>query len=304
MKQHNAGALLVAVSAAGFATLGILIKFAFAAGASITTIMAVRFLLAALFLVLVLRWRGIPLRIGRRGMVELTLMGAVGYGGMSTLFANGIHYLPASLAGLLLYTYPALVSLLSFLLGDERFTWRKGLALALCLVGMVLVLNASFSGAHLAGVLSILGAAGIYSCYIVIGNRLLKRFDPLVTSVYVCGTAGLAAFLFGLATGSLTPAVPPAGWLAMFGIALFPTMVGVIGFFAGMKLVGGTNAAIISTLEPLITILLSALLLGETITPLQGVGGAILLTGVVVLQLWGKGGRPAGPLAAAGEAGR
>lgn len=304
MKQHNAGALLIVASAAGFATLGILIKFAFAAGASITTIMAVRFLLAALCLVIVLRWRGVPLRLGRRGVVELTLMGAVGYGGMSMLFANGIHYLPASLAGLLLYTYPALVSLLSFLLGDERFTGRKGLALVLCLVGMVLVLNASFSGARLAGVLSILGAAGIYSCYIVIGNRLLKRLDPLVTSVYVCGTAGLAALLFGLATGSLTLLVPPAGWLAMLGIAIFPTMVGVIGFFAGLRLVGGTNAAIISTLEPLITIILSALLLGETITPLQGLGGAILLTGVIVLQLWGKDGTAAAMPAAGSEAGR
>jgi len=289
MHNKNRGAWFIVASAAGFATLGILIKWAFAFGANISTILAGRFLIAALFLLIYLRARRTPVAVSRKTLVQLILMGAVGYGGMSMLYANAIHYLPASLTGMLLYSYPALVTLLAVLAGDERFTVQKGAALLVCSVGMVLVLGASFEGARVEGVLSVLGAAVIYSCYIVIGNRILKNIDPLVTSLYVCASAGLTFLLYGLATGQLLIVLPPAAWLSILGIAVFPTLFGVIGFFAGLRLIGASNASIISTLEPLITVLLSALLLGERITARQGVGGAVLLIGAVILQLWGNG---------------
>ena len=291
MHEKNLGAWFIIASAAGFATLGVLIKYAFAGGANIVTILAGRFLIAAVFLLLYLRLRRIPLTVSRKAFWQLTLMGAVGYGGMSMLYANSIRYLPASLTGLLLYTYPALVSLLSVLVGDEHCTMPKGVALVICSAGLVLVLGASFAGARLEGVLSVLGAAVIYSCYILIGNRILKNLDPLVTSLYVCSSAGLAFLLYGLASGDLLLKMAPAGWLSILGIAVFPTLFGVIGFFAGLRLLGATNASIISMLEPLITVLLSALLLGERIGWLQGLGGAMLLLGAVILQLWGNGAR-------------
>jgi drug/metabolite transporter (DMT)-like permease len=291
MRENNRGVWFIVASAAGFATLGILIKYAFAGGANISTILAGRFLIAALFLFLYLRGRRAPIAIGRKTLCQLALMGAVGYGGMSGLYANSIHYLPASLTGLLLYTYPALVTVLAVVVGEERFTLQKGGALVICSGGLVLLLGASFEGAHLEGVLSVLGAAVIYSCYIIIGNRILKNLDPLVTSFYVCSSAGLAFLCYGMVAGELVLDMAPLGWLSILGIAVFPTLFGVIGFFAGLRLIGATNASIISMLEPLITVLLCALLLGERITPLQGVGGAVLLAGAVILQLWGKGAR-------------
>ena len=291
MHQKNRGAWFIVASAAGFASLGILIKCAFAGGANISTILAGRFLIAACFLLLYLKLRRVSLVISPKTTLQLTLMGAVGYGGMSMLYANAIHFLPASLTGMLLYTYPALVTVLAVLAGDERFTLQKGAALLLCSAGLVLLLGASFDGARLEGVLSVLGAAVIYSGYIVIGNRILKDLDPLVTSLYVCGSAGLAFLCYGLASGELLLTMSPAGWLSILGIAVFPTLFGVIGFFAGLRLIGATNASLISTLEPLFTVILSALLLAERITPRQGAGGAVLLCGAVVLQLWGNGAR-------------
>ena len=291
MHEKNHGVWFIVASAAGFATLGILIKYAFAGGANISTILAGRFLITALFLLFYLRVRRIPICISRKTACQLILMGAVGYGGMSMLYANSIHFLPASLTGLLLYTYPALVTVLAVLVGDERFTFQKGGALIICSAGLVLLLGASFDGARMEGVLSALGAAVIYSCYIIIGNRILKDLDPLVTSLYVCTSAGLVFLIYGLASGELIFIMSAQGWLSILGIAVFPTLFGVIGFFAGLRLIGATNASIISMLEPLITVLLCALLLGERITPLQGVGGAVLLLGALILQLWGRGAR-------------
>ena len=272
MHEKNRGAWFIVASATGFASLGILIKCAFAGGANISTILAGRFLIASLFLLIFLRARRISLVISRKSTIQLILMGGIGYGGMSMLYANAIHFLPASLTSMLLYTYPALVTVLAVLIGDERCTVQKGAALLLCSAGLVLLLGASFEGARLEGVLSVLGAAVIYSGYIVIGNRILRNLDPLVTSLYVCTSAGLVFLGYGVATGELILRMSPAGWLSILGVAVFPTLFGVIGFFAGLRLIGATNASIISTLEPLITVLLSALLLGERITALQGGG--------------------------------
>lgn len=286
MNQQHTGALLVAASAAGFATLAIFIKFAYAAGASTITILAWRFVLAAICLAILLKWRGVSLMIDKSLMKQLSLLGGLGYGSMSMLFAMTIKHVPASLAAMLLYTYPAIVSVLSFFSGDEKYTWQKGLALTICFSGLFLVLGVSFDNVGMLGFVFGLGSALVYSLYIVIGNRLLKDTNPLVTTTYVCASAAIVFLVTGMATDSLNWSLPLAGWLSIIGIALLPTIVGIVGFFAGMSRVGATNASIISTLEPVITVLLSVALLNEKITPLQVGGGILILGGIVFLQLW------------------
>ncbi|WP_371362838.1 hypothetical protein SRRS_38900 [Sporomusa rhizae] len=286
MSPQHIGALLVAASAAGFATLGIFLKFAYAAGANTITILTGRFLLAAICLVLILKYRGISLKIDNKLKTKLFLLGAMGYGSMSMLYALSVMHLPASLAVMLLYTYPAIVSVLSFLMGDEKYSWQKGLSLAICFAGLSLVLGISFDNADIAGITFGLAAALVYSIYIVIGNRLLKNTDSLITTVYVCSSAAIVFVVFGLSTNTLIFNLPVQGWLSIIAIALFATIVGIMSFFAGMSKVGATNASIISTLEPVITALLSVALLDETITPLQIGGGALILGGIIILQLW------------------
>ena len=286
MNQQYTGALQVAASAAGFATLAIFIKFAYAAGASTTTILAWRFTLATVCLALLLKCRGVSLALDKRMITRLALLGGLGYGTMSTFFALSIKYVPASLAAMLLYTYPAIVSVLSFFLGDERYTWQKGLALSVCFSGLFLVLGVSFDNANMLGFVFGLGSALVYSVYIVAGNRLLQDTNPLVTTTYICGSAAVVFLVSGLASDSLNWTLPLEGWLSIIGIALLATIVGIVGFFAGMSRIGAINASIISTLEPVITVLLSMALLHEKITPLQVGGGILILGGIIFLQLW------------------
>ncbi|HWR30709.1 MAG TPA: DMT family transporter [Negativicutes bacterium] len=285
MHYQVEGSLFIVASAIGSATLAIFIKVAFAAGANIVTIISVRFLLAALFLLIVLRRRNIALVLPLKRTIQLCLMGLVGYGGMSILFANSLHYLPASLTAMLLYTYPALVALLSFMVGDEPFNGGKLLALVVCLAGLFMVLGISSANAPLIGVFSILGAAAIYSVYIVLGSRLLKSVDPFLATMYICASTGVAALIYGMADNSLLLTLPTKGWLAILGISVFPTIIGISCFFLGLELIGATNAAIICTVEPFVTVLLSTFLLGETITYPQIAGGALIIIGVVILQL-------------------
>lgn len=279
------GALLVIASAAGFGTLAIFIKFAYAAGVNTVTILALRFLIAALLFWGVIKFRGISIDIERSVAVRILALGGIGYGAMSTLFANTVKVLPASLAGMLLYTYPAQVSVLAVLMGDEQFNWKKGAALGVCFAGLVLVLDASFEQVSTAGFVLGIGAAMVYSFYIVLGNRLLKKADALATTTLVCSAAAFVFLVYGSVTGQLVLGFSFSGWAAILGMAVFATVIAILGFFAGMSHVGATNASIISTIEPVITVILSWFLLGETISLIQLAGGGLILAGVLALQM-------------------
>lgn len=284
--KNTAGILMIMASAAGFATLAIFIKVAYAAGINTVTMLTLRFLLAAATLWLILYFRGTLPHISKKLSVQLFLMGTLGYGTMSFFFALALKYLAASLAAMILYTYPALVSLLAFAIGDEQVTLPKCSALAVCFAGLFLVLGVSFNGVNPLGIFLGLGAAVVYSAYIVIGNRVLRQVDPMGAATIVCTAAGMTLLLGGGLTGELQFAISIQGILATLGIAFFGTVIGILCFFAGMSRIGAANAAIISTTEPVITVLLSCMLLSEKITPLQVGGGFLILSGVIILQVW------------------
>jgi len=287
LKQQHLGALLVLLSATGFATLAIFIKIAYSAGANTLTVLTLRFMLASLLLWMVLRPLGISPRISGKAAVQLGLMGTIGYGSMSFFFASSLQYLSASLSEMLLFTYPALVSLLSFALGFEKFSWQKGLALATCLYGLFLILGVSLGNISHIGIALALGSAIIYSCYIMISNHVLKDVHSLVATTYVCSATALAFAIYTWSTGQLILSLPLTGWLSLLGIAFFGTIVGILCFFAGIIRIGAANAAIISTAEPIITVALSALFLGEHLSLFQGVGGLLIIASILILQVYG-----------------
>lgn len=293
MSQTIVGTAMVALSATGFATLPIFMKFAFAAGANTLTILGFRFILASFILWSILTINHRPFRIPARQIIQLCLMGAIGYGTMSFLFALTVETLPASLSTMLLYTYPALVTVISFLVGDERLSWKKIIALLICFSGLALTLGITVPEVKLIGLLTGLGAAFVYSCYIVIGNRVLKQVDSLVATTYVCTSAGISFIVIGIFNSSLIMTLPAFGWMALLGIAIFGTIVGILGFFVGITRIGAANASIISCLEPVITVGLSVFLLGDVLSVLQIIGGALIIAGVVIIQLWGQ---PADPV--------
>lgn len=285
LNQQTKGALFVLLSAAGFSTLAIFIKIAYEAGANTFTILTMRFLIASISLWILLKILAISPRITIKTAVKLSLMGALGYGSMSYFFAASLQYLPASLAEMMLFTYPTLVSILSFLIGDEKFNWQKGVALFICLVGLFFILGVSFNNISHLGIILGLSCAIIYSCYILIGNRVLKNVHSLVATTYVSSAAAFAFAAYSITTDQLILTLPIMGWLALVGTASFGTILGILGFFAGISKIGAANASIISTAEPVLTVLLSVLVLGEELSFLQFLGGLLIIASILLLQL-------------------
>jgi drug/metabolite transporter (DMT)-like permease len=283
------GALLCLVSASAFATLGIFGTLAADAGASVASTLFVRFGLAAVLFAVVLRlgggWARLR-RLPRRVVLTGLGLGAFGYSLQSGLYFAAIGRLDVSMVALLLYTYPVFVTLAAVALGRATASLRTGAALSIASTGLVLVLLAAGTGAFdLVGALLSLGAALTYTTYILVSDRIVGDVDPFALAFLVLTGATASFTVAGLATGSLDLALSGEAWLWLILIALVSTVVAVSAFFAGLRRVGPSEAAILSTFEPPVTVALAFLALGESLTPAQLLGGALVLAAVVLLQL-------------------
>jgi drug/metabolite transporter (DMT)-like permease len=287
--MRSAGSLLCLASAAAFGAMGIFGKLAYEEGVSVGMLLAARFVLAAALLWLVVACTGHVrnLRALPRRDVGIALaLGAVGYSAQAGAYFAALERLDASLLALLVYTFPAIVTVAAIALGRERANRRTVLALALASTGLVLVLAGAAAGA-LDAVGAGLGllAAFVYSAYILTSEGVAARIGALGLSTLVCTGAAATLTLAGLAGGNLGRGGVSAagfGWLACIAVV---STVGAVGlFFAGLRRVGPTAASILSTFEPVTTVALAFLVFGESLGGAQLAGGALVLLAVLAVH--------------------
>ncbi|AZG15046.1 DMT family transporter [Cupriavidus pauculus] len=283
-RDKLAGVLLIALSASAFGAMAIFARFAYAAGADVYGLLAVRFVVAAVAMALVMRARGIRLPPWRR-VLALAAMGGIGYVGQSYCFFTALNHAQASLVALLLYLYPLFVTLLAAVFLKEALTTPAVIALVLCSVGAGLTVGGG-EGEPIGIALGV-AAAVIYSVYIVVGARVTAGVNAIATTTVICTAAALVYVTVGiLRSGAGVPPQFPAtagGWLALVAIALVSTVLAILTFFAGLQKLGAARASMLSTLEPVVTVVLAALLLGEHIGPTQAEGGGLIVLGVLWL---------------------
>jgi drug/metabolite transporter (DMT)-like permease len=287
--RRRAGIALCVVSACGFGLMAIFATGAYDAGLGVTTLLALRFALAAavFWAIVAVRRVAAPARDparAPRGAVVVALGLGVGYSAQAGFFFSALRHIDVGLTSLLLYTFPALVCAGSVALGRERLGAWKASALGLASAGTALVLLGGGSGAlNATGVLLGLGAGITYSIYILVADGVVGRIDAWRFSALVTTGAAIAVTLAGVVTGSL--ALPAASaWLWVGAIALVSTVLPVSTFLLGLERVGAPTASIVSTVEPVLTVSLAVALLGETLGPAQLLGGAFVVAAVVALQ--------------------
>ena len=283
------GSLICLGSAVAFGAMGIFGKLAYEEGATVGTLLAVRFVLAAaLFWALVLatgaarHLRTLP----RRDIGLALALGAVGYSAQAGAYFIALTRLDASLLSLLLYTFPAMVTVAAIALGRERGSRRKTGALVLASGGLVFVLAGAGAGAlDPLGVLLGIAAAVVYTTYILTSSGVAARVGPLLLSALVCTGAATTLTSATAVAGDLHPGNLTAtgfGWVT--AIAVVSTVGAVSLFFAGLNRVGPTTASILSTAEPVTTVVLAFLAFGESLSPVQLAGGALVVGAVFVLS--------------------
>ena len=275
---------LCLASGAAFGTMAIFGKLAYGAGANAGTLLAVRFALAAaLFWAIVAARRA---AIARRDVVTGLALGACGYAIQAGCYFAALERIDASLLSLLLYTFPTLVAAAAVALGRDRMDGRRLIALALASGGLALVVAGAGTGSlDPTGAALGLAAAVVYSAYILISDGIVSRMRPDVLTALVCTGAAIPLTLGSALLGELRPGdLTAAGWGWIACLAVVSTVAAIGLFFAGLRRVGPTSASILATVEPLVTVMLAWLVFGETLGPVQLVGGALVLAAVLAVN--------------------
>ncbi len=279
------GLFYIVLSATGFGAMPIFAKLAYADGVDLPTMLFLRFAVAGVLMAGLMVLRGSRWPQGRN-LWLLMAMGAVGYAGQSFCYFGALQYATAGLTALLLFLYPVIVTLLSALLARRWLSRRRLLAVFAALTGTALAVGGRLDSSALGIVLGI-SAALIYSVYILVGEQVTKAEGSIASATVVMLSS---AVVYGGLVVWRGPAFPSSigSWAAVSGIALFSTILAIVGFFAAMQRLGAADAATFSTLEPIITVVLAAIFLSEGIGGWQAVGGAIILSAVIVLARSGE----------------
>ena len=305
-RRRALGAALIVVSAAGFGSGTILSKPIYATGLDWLQLLAWRFTIGA-----ALAWAWILMspvrraslrRLGRRPALIATALGLWYTGNAGTYYA-GLETVPASLAGVLVYLYPAVVAVLSVRFATRLSGRRPWIALGIALVGVVLALGGiDLAGPPpVAGIALVLASPLIYAGWIVLSARLAGersdhlaldspsagRVDDAATASALMISATAVVFVVGaiLARRPILPAdIPPSAWPFLGAIGFAGTFLAIQTFYAGSRRIGAAQAALVSTVEPLIIVTLAWLALHETLAPIQLLGAALIIIGVLIAQ--------------------
>src|SRR5215212_8462122 len=228
---HRLGSTLCIASAIAFGAMAIFGKLAYDAGVGILTLLFVRFSIAAPVL-----WLG-ALRGGervfsgasRRTLLAALALGAVGYAMQAGLYFAALARMDASLLSMLLYTFPAMVTVAAIGLGRETASRRRTGALLVSSSGVALVLvGAGASGFDWLGGAMGLGAALTYTGHILVSDDVKVDVPALPLSALVTTGAAVTFGLAGAATGSLDPGSASQGWVWLAAIALVSTVTLVL----------------------------------------------------------------------------
>jgi drug/metabolite transporter (DMT)-like permease len=166
-----------------------------------------------------------------------------------------------------------------------RLSRRAAVACAVAVAGTVLVVGPSAGSGEPIGVVFGLAGAVIYAVYILLGSRVLVHVNAITASTVIMTTAAAGyALLYVLSPHR--PHFPDTGkgWAAVVTLALVSTVIAVVTFLAGLARVGPADASTLSTVEPVVSVVLSAIVTGEDITAWTVTGGLLIVGSVLVLS--------------------
>jgi drug/metabolite transporter (DMT)-like permease len=297
------GIVLTIVSAFSFGSGPLFAKPVYAEGVGWHVLMAWRFLVGA-----ALAWAWVlsqphlrvALRRLRRRDVAIALGLGVLYTGNSATYFAGLETVSASLAALIVYVYPALVAVVSLQVGQALRGRRSWGALALALAGVALAVGNidATTAPPISGLILIAASPVIYTIWIVLSARLSGErrtgvgaateaaVDPLAAGAVMLTATAATYWVSALALNQpvLPAQIPSGAWFGLIGVGIVSTFIAVLAFYGGAHRIGAARASLVSTVEPIWTIVLASLLFAESLGPLQLIGGAMILAGVVIAQ--------------------
>lgn len=252
-----------------------------------------RYVLASIVLLVLLRWREGDIRPPRGDTTSVLFLGALGFGVYQMLWTTGLRSIPAGDSALIIAATPVLTALLAVVAGSDSLTLPKLLGAAVSFAGVAIVIaagpglgSAGAFGAVGIGDLMTLTAAACFAIYTSWGAPILRRHSPLRTTTWAVVAGAVVLTPLGLVEASTTSwqSVTPGAWAGLLYSAAIPAGVANVVVFHAIRLLGPTRITAYQFLVPFIAVLLGAAFLSEPIRAEQIVGGAVIVAGVVLTR--------------------
>lgn len=281
------GAALVLAAAALWASLGIFGRLAFDHGASPIEVGSVRAFVAFLAVLPIALLRPRPLhklRVPRRDLPLLIGYGAVGIGAFYYVYLAAIERVPIAVAAALLYTAPAFVLAIAWILRWEPVRPRRLVPLAMVLIGAFLVTGAfqAMGAVDRIGVAAGVASGFAYAVFTVLGKRIRRRYDVITTIVFAYGVGAVVLALAAPPWAVLLRYPDALAVLLLMGLG--PTLVAALLFYAGIRHIDASTASILATIEPAVAAVLALAWLNEAVALSTVAGTAFIIAAAVLLR--------------------
>lgn len=283
MSRKMKGTLAVILSGIMFGLMPITAKFIYASGSNPLTLTLHRFFFSMPFLWIVMRIKGEPVGLPRKQDLPKLFMVSSGIIATPILLYLSYSYISTGLGTTLHFVYPVLVLLGGAIFFKQRVDLIRGICCALCLGGIMAFYTPGGSGSTLGIILAL--ASGLTFAYYVLllEHGGLHHYSPLQMAFYFGVIGTISLYILNLLFNTLTMNLTPPGWIAsiLFGIGI--SGVAVVLFQYGVNQVGSQNTSLLSTFEPLTSVIVGILFMSEQLTLQSTIGISLILAAILIL---------------------
>jgi probable blue pigment (indigoidine) exporter len=261
----------------------VLAKLVLATGCDVLTMLSFRSIVGLAFVASWLRFGRKPTADARVRWVSMLI--GIMFAGLIFCLFKAIAAIDVPTAILSYFTYPLLTGLAASLAGLEPLRWKGVLCAIAAFCGLAIMIGAHPAGLAFVGVAFALGAACCRTAVLLATRAYLVGADARLTTWYSMLSSAAVFIAVSLGTQTWHPPQAVLGWVCLIALSLATTAAILFVFVSTMR-IGPFRTALIMHLEPLTAMILSALVLSEAITPIQGIGSAIMLAALIAFQLW------------------
>lgn len=283
MNTRTKGLLATMISAVFFGFIPLFVKTICAGGGNSVSAAFYRFFLSVPVLYIYLKAQGISMRITRTEFAKIALITIFGYGGTAVLLFSSYNFIPSGTSTTIHFMYPVFTILGCMIFFKEKVSPLKLLCVALCFGGILLFYNGESGGSVLGMALSFLSGVTYAFYTIYLEKSGLQKMENLKLIFYMNTVAAAMILVMALLTAQFTLRLTPLAWGTAVFFATATSLIGVLGYQIGVKCIGPQNAAILSTFEPITSVIVGVLVYREAFSARTLLGCLCVLSAVVIV---------------------
>lgn len=283
MGKKSLGITAILVSAVYFGFIPLFVKLAYSNGATTMTAAFFRFAGTVPFLWFYLKLKGIDIKVSFSELKRIALVSVFGYCGTAALLFKSYNYISSGVATTVHFLYPAVTVFAAVFIYKKNLSSTRLICMFLCIIGIVMFHDGGM-GKSLTGILLSAGSALTYGFYtIYLGNNDIGEMNSLKLLFHMSWIGALMMLALGALSGDIDFSFNPVSWGVMISVSVLTTFIGAFGYQTGVRYVGSENAAMLSTFEPITSIIVGVAVYDEAFTVKTAIGCAAIIISTLLI---------------------